>query len=101
MRARDDRVFLDDIAGAGANLARFITGRSFEDFNGDLLFRSAVLYQVIVTGEAANRISREFRALHAIFRGGNWLSFGILRSTIVSVPIGCSSGKQLLTEFQT
>ncbi|MGH9521889.1 MAG: HepT-like ribonuclease domain-containing protein [Terriglobales bacterium] len=80
MRARDDRVFLDDIVEAAANLARFVDGRTFEDFRNDLLFRSAVLYQVIVIGEAANRISRNFRSLHPEIP---WRELADLRHTAI------------------
>jgi Protein of unknown function DUF86 len=61
---RDDLFYVDDLAEAAGLLVEFVHGKSFEDFAGDKMLRSAVLYELVVIGEAAARISRAFRAAH-------------------------------------
>jgi uncharacterized protein with HEPN domain len=42
----------------------FVAGRTFEQYEGDLFFRSAVERQVEIVGEAARGLSDEFKAAH-------------------------------------
>ena len=59
-----DRAYLYDMLEAADRIARFISGKSGEDFENDDLLRSAVERQIEIIGEAARRISPEFRELH-------------------------------------
>ena len=59
-----DRAWVRDIVIAGRKALAFASGRSFEDFQADGQMRSAILYQLTVIGEAARRISEDFRAEH-------------------------------------
>jgi uncharacterized protein with HEPN domain len=43
----------------------FVKGRSFDDYLNDLMLRSAVERQIEVIGEAARKVSKEFKAKHA------------------------------------
>ena len=60
---RNEAILLD-IARA-ARLARdFVAGMTKEEFLADLKTQSAVLYQLLVLGEAVKRLSGQFRSQH-------------------------------------
>jgi uncharacterized protein with HEPN domain len=61
---RDENAILLDIAHAAALVAKFLTGKDQAAFHGDELTQSAVLHQILVLGEAAKRLSSEFRSRH-------------------------------------
>ena len=61
---RREELYLADIVEAADAIERFIKGVRREDFAGDELRRSALLQKLIVIGEAAARLSREFQARH-------------------------------------
>lgn len=60
---RDVAWLLDMLAGARA-AESFVLNRSFEDYERDLLLRSAVERQIEIIGEAARGISAGFKAQH-------------------------------------
>jgi len=60
-----DEATLLDIAEAARSVIAFVAGMAKKEFLYDLKTRSAVLYQLLVVGEAVKRLSREFRAQHA------------------------------------
>lgn len=60
---RDEATLLD-IAKAARQIADFQRGVSKETFATDTKTQSAVLYQLLVIGEAAKRLSRRFRSQH-------------------------------------
>ena len=59
---RPDRLYLQDIVEAGAAVRRFVDGVGRERFLNDDLRQSAVLHKLTVMGEAAARLSKEFRS---------------------------------------
>lgn len=59
---RRDEATLLDIAKAARLVMTFTQGMAKEEFLNDLKTQSAVLYQLLVLGEAVKRLSREFRA---------------------------------------
>ncbi len=61
--ARDAAWLLDMLAAARAVTA-FVQGRTFEQYEKDLFFRSAVERQIEIIGEAARGISDPFKAAH-------------------------------------
>jgi len=61
---RRDEVTLLDIAQAARLAIEFIQGMTKGQFLDDIKTQSAVLYQLLVMGEAVKRLSREFRARH-------------------------------------
>lgn len=61
---RRDEATLLDIAKAARLVMTFTQGMAKEEFLNDLKTQSAVLYQLLVIGEAVKRLSREFRARH-------------------------------------
>lgn len=60
---RDESTLLD-IARAARSVQTFIQGLDKENFLQDYKTQSAVLYQIVVIGEAVKRLSREFRDQH-------------------------------------
>lgn len=67
-RERDDPVrdaaWLMDMLTAARAVQSFVTGRTFEQYSTDLMFRSAVERQVEIIGEAARGISETFQTAH-------------------------------------
>ena len=61
---RDEATLLD-IARAARAVLNFVEGFGEEAFLNDVKTQSAVLYQLIVIGEAVKRLSVGFRAEHA------------------------------------
>jgi uncharacterized protein with HEPN domain len=59
---RPDRLYLEDVLTAADSIATFVGGRTLTTFAADDLVRSAVLFKLIVIGEAANKVSRGLRA---------------------------------------
>ena len=60
---RDDSALLD-IARAARLAVEFVAGMDRAAFVKDKKTQSAVLHQLLVTGEAVKRLSPEFRATH-------------------------------------
>lgn len=60
---RDEPTLLD-IAKAARSVRTFIQGLDKETFLKDYKTQSAVLYQIVVIGEAVKRLSHEFRDHH-------------------------------------
>ena len=55
----DPRAWLWDVRLAADSIATFVQGRSFADYAGELMLRSAVERQFEIAGEALTRLSRE------------------------------------------
>jgi uncharacterized protein with HEPN domain len=64
---------------AARNIAQFVDGFSWERFESDLRTQSAAQHQLIIIGEAAKRLSLEFRAHH---RGIEWREGAGLRDVL-------------------
>jgi uncharacterized protein with HEPN domain len=62
---RRDRLYLQDMIEAADAIAGFIAGISEAEFMASELIRSAVLQKLTIIGEAASRLSPEFRAQHS------------------------------------
>jgi len=61
---RTEALYLDDILDAADAIARFLRAIEKETFLSDELYQSAVLQKLAVIGEAASRLSAEFRGRH-------------------------------------
>lgn len=62
-RIRDlDR--LNHILECIENVMNYLEGKSFEEMKGDRMCFHAVVYNIMVIGEAANMLTKEFRSSH-------------------------------------
>ena len=61
---RDDVAWLWDMLMSCRNVERFVAGRSLEDYENDVLLRSAVERQIEMIGEAARHVSQAFQDAH-------------------------------------
>lgn len=61
--SRDDATALDILTAARRAL-QFASGLTRQQLAGDLKTQSAVLHQLLVIGEAAKRLSDDFRRVH-------------------------------------
>ena len=59
-----NKLRLEDILNSIGNIESFLQNKRFEDINTDLLLQSAIMAQLMILGEAANRISNDFKSLH-------------------------------------
>lgn len=66
---RHEDLYLYDIVEAADAIGRFIAGSSSSEFANDDLTSSAVLQKLSVIGEAAARLSEDFRAKKQTYRG--------------------------------
>ena len=57
---RHEKLYLTDIVEAAQAIERFITGEDFEDFEQNEMMNSAVLQKLMVIGEAAARLPKDF-----------------------------------------
>lgn len=57
----DELAYVVDILNSADHVGEFISGFSKRDFLGDLKTRSAVIYQIMIIGEASSRLSVAFR----------------------------------------
>ena len=63
-----DRKKLRDILDAITAIEAYSVS-SYDEFLADTKTQDAILYNLIIIGEAANQISEEFQEQHQIFRG--------------------------------
>ena len=61
---RDDRVYLMHIRDSLREVRQFIEGESYESFLENRMMQNAVMRSFEVVGEAARRVSPEFREAH-------------------------------------
>lgn len=62
---RDERLYLDDILESAAAIRRTLQGMTEDDWIEDDVRREAVMYRLIIIGEAAGRLSKELRDRHS------------------------------------
>jgi uncharacterized protein with HEPN domain len=61
---KDNQVYLSQIVEASKKIAKYIEGVGFEEFKKDELLQDAVIRNLEVIGEAANRLNNEFLENH-------------------------------------
>ena len=47
------------------HVMRFLKGKTFEDMKADVMCFHAVVYNIMIIGEAANLLTKEFREAHS------------------------------------
>lgn len=60
-----DAAYLWDMLDSAKNIKKFTNNKTFKQFQNDLVLRSAVERQIEILGEAANRVSSDFRDAHS------------------------------------
>lgn len=65
MEKRDD-LYLRHIIKAIEKIGQFTKSVTFDDFAKNELLQSAVIHQFMIIGEAANKVSREYRDAHPL-----------------------------------
>lgn len=58
---RDDRIYLEHILEAASKAARYLQGIDEAGFRANTLVQDGVIRQIEIIGEAAKRVSPEFR----------------------------------------
>lgn len=61
---RPERLYLLDIVEAADNVVLHIAGQDRDGFVGNVTARAAVLHELTVIGEAAAKLSEDFRTRH-------------------------------------
>lgn len=61
---KDDRSFLWDMLDASQTVRKFVSSRTYYDYQNDRMLRNAVERNIEIIGEAAGKISKEFRETH-------------------------------------
>ena len=79
MLSQDDSSIID-ILHAAKLVQSFLVDVAWEEFEGDAMRQSAAIYQLMVIGEAAKRISSEFRANHP---GVPWRDMAGMRDILI------------------
>ena len=82
---RPDRLFLVDIVDAADRVEIHLGGRDREKFFLDVTRQAAVLHELTVIGEAANRLSEGIRQRHA---GTPWAKVIAFRNVVVHEYFG-------------
>jgi uncharacterized protein with HEPN domain len=62
---RDEQLYLTGIVEAAGAIDRFLAGMGEDKWIADEIRQSAVMHQLIIIGETAARLSREFREAHS------------------------------------
>lgn len=60
---RDSATVLD-LAIAAQRIQEFVAGQDVEQFRTDIRTQSAVVFQILILGEAAKRLTPDFRSRH-------------------------------------
>jgi uncharacterized protein with HEPN domain len=56
-----DKIYINHILSAIGLIEQFIAGKTSGDFEADVMLQSAVVRQIEIIGEAAKRLSEEFK----------------------------------------
>jgi uncharacterized protein with HEPN domain len=80
-----DRLYLEDILVAADAIISFVDGRDAAALAEDDMARSAVLFKLVVMGEAASKVSRELRELQPEVP---WLDIVAFRNLAVHAYFG-------------
>jgi uncharacterized protein with HEPN domain len=72
---RDEQLYLADIMEAASAISHFVAGMTEDDWIEDEVKQSAVMYQLVIIGEAAARLSKEFRERHSEIEWADIIGF--------------------------
>jgi uncharacterized protein with HEPN domain len=86
--SRDWRLFLDDIIEHGERIGRLLKGHTIESFCADESDFQAVLFSLLIIGEAAKNLPDEVRTASLAV---NWAGVAGMRDVIVHHYFGLDS----------
>lgn len=92
MSERNTIVLLGDIIESIQNILEFTRGYSFEHYVNDLKTRHAVEHNFVIIGEAASRLSGDFKKDHSEI---NWRQVKDFRNVIVHDYFGIDNKHSL------
>ena len=61
---RPDQAWLWDMLNAARTVRRIVSGKTYDDFVNDEILRGATERYIEIVGEAASKVSQEFRKRH-------------------------------------
>ena len=93
---RREKLYLDDIVQAAAEIQEFLAGVSKESFLGNNMLRSAVLNKLTIIGEAAARLGKEFKAAHPDV---HWVDIVAFRNFVVHAYFVSVAESEFRPEF--
>ncbi len=64
MQSPDEKSVMIDMSCAARNIVRFTRGMAKEEFLADRRTQAAIIYEIIILGEAAKRLPQLFREQH-------------------------------------
>lgn len=70
-----EELYLQDVIESAAAVERFLNGVQKDEFLADEILQNAVLLKLIITGEAAARISKELKERHPEVEWGAIVGF--------------------------
>ncbi|MBF8280731.1 MAG: hypothetical protein HW383_504 [Candidatus Magasanikbacteria bacterium] len=80
MPKRDSRLYFQDIFDAIKNIKKYTRGYNYKDFLSDAKTADAVVRNLEIIGEAANRISSDLRVRHS---GIPWEKMVSIRNKVI------------------
>jgi uncharacterized protein with HEPN domain len=80
MSQRNDQVYIEHTIDTANKAIGFVTGLSRDDFDNDELLRLAITHLLQIIGEAARRVSLDFRNTHSEIP---WKAIVGMRSKVV------------------
>ena len=82
---RDEYLFLGDIVDAAEAIQRYLSGVDQEKFMADEILQGAILNKLTIVGEAASKVSKDFRNKHPEI---NWKGIIAFRNILVHAYFG-------------
>lgn len=80
MSKRLEIVYLQDILDAAVNISNFAKGKSFVDFESDIMLHSAIIRQLEIIGEATKNLSNILRTKYSSVQ---WKKMAGLRDVLI------------------
>ena len=86
---KDDLVYLQHILDAISIIEEYIAGKTYKEFESNIMLRDAVIRELEIIGEATKNISMEFREKHPDFP---WRQMAGVRDKLIHDYLGVDIG---------
>ncbi|KQS25433.1 DUF86 domain-containing protein [Dyadobacter sp. Leaf189] len=84
---RDDKVYIEDIIQSIQIIQEHLEGKTEQDFEGSLLLQDAVYRRFEIIGEAASKVSEQFKKEHPAVE---WRLMKLMRNKLIHEYFGIS-----------